>query len=371
MGYSLPMYHETAKSYVDFYCVDRRDGKIHRKKYHLDGIKTKKERREMARQLIAKLTVKLSQGWQPWDDERQSERGYATIEACLDKYIDRIEKFGRKKTIQTYKTGANKLREYFATLPNPPKYVIDLNREKVTDFLDWLIEEQDVSARTRNNYRGWLCGFCAYLMERKYLAENPVIGVERIRESRKIRKSLTPEMLSTLFRFLKENDPHFLLAVMMEYYTFIRPNELSQLRINDISIKEQRIFVAGEVSKNRRDCYVALNETVIRQMIDNGLFDYPGEFHIFGPDFIPSATAGPYNMFNRRWSQIRTAMKWGSQYQFYSLKDSGIRDLANTAGIVIARDQARHTDISTTNKYLEGLDGRVAEEAKHFKGNIG
>jgi len=39
-------------------------------------------------------------------------------------------------------------------------------------------------------------------------------------------------------------------------------------------------------------------------------------------------------------------------------------------GIVIARDQARHTDISTTNKYLQGRDLPVHDETKHFKGEL-
>ena len=47
------------------------------------------------------------------------------------------------------------------------------------------------------------------------------------------------------------------------------------------------------------------------------------------------------------------ALKWNACYQFYSLKDSGIRDLANAQGVVVARDQARHSDITTTNKYIQ------------------
>ena len=57
-------------------------------------------------------------------------------------------------------------------------------------------------------------------------------------------------------------------------------------------------------------------------------------------------------------------------YMFYSLKDSGIRDLANAVGIVVARDQARHADISTTNKYLQGSSLTVHEETKHFEGHL-
>ena len=51
------------------------------------------------------------------------------------------------------------------------------------------------------------------------------------------------------------------------------------------------------------------------------------------------------------------------------MKDSGIRDLANAEGIVMARDQARHSDISVTNRYLK--NSRMAhDETKHFKGEL-
>lgn len=68
--------------------------------------------------------------------------------------------------------------------------------------------------------------------------------------------------------------------------------------------------------------------------------------------------------------KVRTALKLPKTYMFYSLKDSGIRDLANAVGIVVARDQARHADISTTNKYLQGSSLTVHEETKHFEGHL-
>ena len=52
-----------------------------------------------------------------------------------------------------------------------------------------------------------------------------------------------------------------------------------------------------------------------------------------------------------------------------SLKDSGIRDLANAEGIVVARDQAGHTDIAITNRYLK-KESLVPECVKQFEGNL-
>ena len=76
------------------------------------------------------------------------------------------------------------------------------------------------------------------------------------------------------------------------------------------------------------------------------------------------------DMFNRRWADLRKELKFDNDIKFYSLKDSGIRDLSNSAGVVTARDQARHQDVATTNKYLGGRDLSAPEAAKHFKGEL-
>lgn len=67
--------------------------------------------------------------------------------------------------------------------------------------------------------------------------------------------------------------------------------------------------------------------------------------------------------------KMRQALRWPESYQFYSLKDSGIRDLANAEGVVVARDQAGHSDIAVTNRYLK-KDRAVPESVKDFEGEL-
>lgn len=161
-----------------------------------------------------------------------------------------------------------------------------------------------------------------------------------------------------------------LLACRMEYYTFIRPQELTCIKIGDISVAEQSVFISSSDSKNKRDGKVGLNTEIIKLMIDLEVFSHPSDWYLFGDKMRCSPTKGSSEQFRRQWIKIRKALKFSDEYQFYSLKDSGIRDLANSAGIVVARDQARHTDISTTNKYLQGRDLPVHDETKTFKGDL-
>ena len=154
----------------------------------------------------------------------------------------------------------------------------------------------------------------------------------------------------------------------MEYYTFIRPIELAQIKLEHIHLSEQKVFVPGTISKNKKDGMVGLNDTIIKLMVELHIFDHPNNCYLFGKDFKPSEKQAQGRIFRDYFMKVREALRWDMSKQFYSLKDSGIRDLANAEGIVVARDQARHSDISTTNKYLKGDSMTVHEQTKHFKG---
>lgn len=369
LGFTYPKLHTGKSWYVDFFSLDPATGTMRRKKYMLDSIGKVTDRRKRAQEMIESLMKLLRSGWSPWVNV-DDNRGYTLLEEALEKYEKSLEKLPKLKTRQSYSSRLNVLREYIKSRVIPPKYVYQFDTSFVSDFLDWLYLDRDVTGRTRNNYRGWCSALAAYFIEREYISTNPVVKIKVVPEDAKKRQPLTAEMLQSLRNYLKENNPIFLLACMMEYYTMIRPEELSNLRIKDISLKEQSVFVAAEFSKNKRDGKVGLNDELIKLMLDIELFKWPGDCYIFGDKLRHCMKKASSEIFRREWKKVRAALKWKDIYQFYSLKDSGIRDLANAKGIVIARDQARHTDVSTTNRYLQGRDMPVHDETKHFKGSL-
>ena len=159
------------------------------------------------------------------------------------------------------------------------------------------------------------------------------------------------------------------MACLFEYYTFIRPNELTQIKIGDVSIKDQTVFISSSISKNRKDGLVALNDEILKLMIELKIFEHPSQNYIFGKSLKPGDTRAAYNQLRVEWGKMRAALGFPKEYQFYSLKDTGIRDLANAQGIVVAKEQARHSDISVTNRYIKN-QMKVNEETKHFKGSL-
>ena len=372
--YTLPKLHAKKHWYVDFCCYDPLTQTMRRKKYMLDGIKSVKLRRERAAEIISVVTYKLRNGWNVWASAT-STRQYTTIASAVELYIKNLDKelatgVIREKTWYSYMTFLKTFREWVTSIPLKIIYVYQIDRALVVDFLDYVYQDKDVSARTRNNYKTWLYSLCGWMKEKGYLTENPVEGIKNLKEAPKKRDALTPQMLSQLREYLKKENPHFLLACMMEYYAFIRPNELTYIRIGDIRVKERKILVHGEWSKNGKDEAVGLNKELLMLMIDLGVFSYSSDTYLFGRRFTPSAKKTDPRIFREKFMKVRKALGWSDTIQFYSLKDSGIRDLANAQGIVIARDQARHSDVSTTNRYLKGEAMPVHAETLDFEGNL-
>ena len=190
-----------------------------------------------------------------------------------------------------------------------------------------------------------------------------------LREQEKKRDALTASALARMREYLLINDRYFLLACMMEYYTFIRPDELRHIRIGNVSISDREVTVPADVSKNHRERRVGLNRRVLQMMVDLKVFDAPSHYYLFGEDLRPGPVMTYLNRFRYEWKKMRTALHWPDSYQFYSLKDSGIRDLANAEGVVVARDQAGHSDVAVTNRYLKRGEA-VPDSVKEFEGGL-
>lgn len=373
VGYTLPQLHTGKSWYVDFFAWDPVSERMKRKKYMLDRCKTVSERRTMASLLITSITQRLMKGWNPFVSS-DSTRHLTAFDDVLKKYRDYISSMEAKgtlkqKTAYDYLSRVGTLETYISECHVRISFAYQFDRGFVVDFLDYLIMDKDVSATTRNNYRTWLSTVGTWLVERKYVSRNPVEDVHMLREKEKKREPLTRTALTRMREYLYKNNRHFLLACMMEYYTFIRPDEMRHLRIGDVSLIRKEVTVSAEVSKNRKERTVGLNQKVILLMIELNVFDAPSQYYIFGEGLKPGPEMTYLNHFRMEWRKMRTVLRWPDSYQFYSLKDSGIRDLANAQGVVVARDQAGHYDVSVTNRYLK-RNREVPDGVKTFDGDL-
>lgn len=379
--FRLPVVVKTKREvYVSFYVLSPDSilegrPRLVRIRHRFNHVKPARERMAAAIRFREEVSAKLKEGWNPLVDDSMKV-AFKPLGEVIERYrvyLLKEMKDGvlRETSVEHHLGRARMLERYNGEeAERPVLYVYQLDRSYMENFLDHLYLNRGVNARTRNNYLVWLRTFCDWLCGRGYLATNPAMSISKLREAEKQRKPLASGAMERLREYLAETDPFFLLACSFHYYTLVRPREMSFIRLRDISIHEQTLFVSGEVSKNHKDAVVTLPATLIMQLLDLRVFDFPDSYFLFGRGFVPCAERCSEKMFRDRWAKVRRELKFPASYKFYSLKDTGVTDYVDGVGLTAAKDQARHSSVATTNKYVRKQQLRAQPELKNWKGQL-
>ena len=71
-SYTPPKLHSGKEWFISFYAFDPLSGQLKRKRIKLNSIKSVKERRNYANDLMNRLSQQLSLGWNPWIEAESS-----------------------------------------------------------------------------------------------------------------------------------------------------------------------------------------------------------------------------------------------------------------------------------------------------------
>ena len=375
--FTMPRLCEGASEwYIEFYAYDPAQGKLRRKRIKINRISKVKDRRKYANELKLRLTDQLSRGWNPWVERSLHSNLRTFAEGCdsFEKYVDKMYNDGlyRKETYAGYKSYLKILRAYNELLAVPIYYAYQFDRRYCTDFLDYIFLERNNSAQTRNNYLVFLRLFSSHLVSRGFMEHKPTDGIEPIskRLITKTRTVIPPEVVHEISNYLMQHDRPFLLACYLLYYCYIRPVEITRLRLSYINVKDCTITIPAEDSKNKNTQSVTIPKKVLLFAVEMGVFGHPSDYYLFSDGLMPGREPIDPKIFRDHWAKVRRALHLRREYKFYSLKDTGITEMldCHTASISV-RDQARHASLSTTEIYTR--HGRAANpELLEYDGSL-
>lgn len=372
-GWTPPVLHQASECYVSFTAFCPATGKMKLKKIMLGRIKSKRLQKEKAKQIIQRLTEKLLDGWNPWI-EAESPAEYALWDDVCLKYEEWLAKMAKEngyrfETVASYMSYMKILKDWIAD--KNVHYIYQFDRRIVGKFLDYVFVERNNTLQTRNNYLAWLKTFAKWLVTRSYVPKNPTEGFHAVMRNsyNKNRDTISQRDLTKLREYLEAKSPHFLLATYILYYTFLRPHEMSMLKIEDIKIKKQVIYVHGQNAKNHNDAVVTLPKKILQLMIKLKVFDAAGSDYLFSKNFKPGREYRSEKFFRDYWQRVlRKELNFPERYKFYSLKDTGITNmLRQHVDTVSVRDQARHSSIDITNIYVPHDMKRANAELKDYE----
>lgn len=357
-SFSYPKLYTGKEWYIGFYAFDPARNEMRRKRIKLNHIEKIGDRRRYADGLMKRLISKLDLGWNPWI-ESENEKAYKTFAEACDHYRRYITKMFndsifREDTYTSYISYLRNLEQWNLDKKISITYIYQFDKNFINNFLEHIYIERNNTAQTRNNYLAFLRTFSSFLISNQYLQNKPTDGLS-VLSQRKIKKgriNIEEKEMIRLAHYLNVENKYFLLSCYILHYCFIRPKEMSLLKIEHISIAKQTIYIPSDNAKSAKDGTVTLPTKIIHLMLDLNIFDNPGSHYLFSEDFKPGKERKSEKQFRDYWSRkVRKDLKLPATYKFYSLKDTGITNMLRKYDSLTVRDQARHSDIQMTDKY--------------------
>lgn len=353
-----PTIHRGKENYIDFYALDPSTGKLRRKKIMIDHFHTQRQRNNYARQIIEELTQKLLRGWNPWVEQKSSAQFTPWEDVCTAyrQYVTKLhnESAFREETMRDYLSRLNILEAWPGLKAYKVFYAYQLDNFVISKFMDYILIERNNSVQTYNNYLAWLRTFFSWLKNRRYIHDDPTDGMQSIKRGKNKDRTVIPDHVIVAIRsYLENKNKFFLLACNILYYMFVRPHEMSLLRIRDFQLERHTLILYGSQTKNHNSAVLTLPDRIIKLMVELKVFEKPGHYYLFSDKCMPGENWRDSKQFRDYWNlHVRKDLKLPPQYKFYSLKDTGITDMlrANTDALSV-RDQARHSSLLITNTY--------------------
>ncbi len=376
-SYTPPVYHGAGKEvYIDFYAFDPAQGKMRRKKIKLNSI-APGQRRKYAKDFMNRLAEKLALGWNPWI-EKEHGSAYMTFHEVVKRYRSYIDKLLRDGTYRSeshkaYTSQLKNMVEFNQGKKVPITYIYQFDKDFCIEFLDEVYVVRDNTAYTRDNYLAFLRQFSQFCLSKNYIKANPTEGIAILGRNfkKKNRTIIQQHQLEMLNEYLLEKNKYFLLGSYILYCCFIRPAEMCRLRVGNISLKRQTIFVEDTISKNKKDGTITLPAKVIHLMLDLGIFNAASSDYLFSKGFKPGPQKVSEKMFRDWWAaHVRKDLKFPTTYKFYSLKDTGITNMLRHYDVLSVRDQARHSSILMTDIYTPHDIQEANSLIKNYEGDF-
>jgi integrase len=244
----------------------------------------------------------------------------------------------RQKTREQYTYYSNVIIDYLA------------GREITPDLINSFLQSQRdrLHPTTYNKYLAYLkrflrvAGYDFLMDEYKALKAHP-----------KPARYFQRHQIKKIMKEIDKTQPDLALFVRFQYFCFIRPRELRQLRVGDVLIEENQIRVPGDISKNKKTQFVSI-PTAFRPFVQFLKDKGSGEY-IFPSLHNPDKPIGVNTMYDRH-RRILDKLNFGTDYTLYSWKHTGAVAVAK-AGVHITQiqKQMRHHSLEETDKYLRQM----------------
>lgn len=363
----IPAELQEAKDWrVVYYVKNPITNKLHVKRNRVKPLQSITERRKLAKRMVLEINKRLESGWNPFYQNKGAKE-LAKFTDTLKIYLKRIklefdEENLRYDSYKTYRSQITILENYLIETKQQDMLAYKFDVDFVGAYLDWIRYEKGRSARTRDNYLGFLGTLSTFLLQKKYITANPTDDFNKTNKKVKKRVLIPAALRDVIFDYWKDKNQSYLTLCMMCYYCLLRRTELTKLRVGNVSLINSTIWIDASDAKNRKSNAITIPNELIPFLTEHLKTAKQTDYLFSKNNFAPGAIKIHPDRVTKSWAKMRTELEINKNIDWYSLKDSGITDLLR-AGVplISVRDQARHHSSAQTDGYTP-MDLKIADK---------
>lgn len=256
----------------------------------------------------------------------------------------------KQKTKDSYWGYYNVFSEWYK------QFAIAIDQNKVGMlFLKHLLQKK-YSNTTHNNYRR---NFKSYFVDLisfysgKYTC-NCFNDIRVLPEQRKTKQWFEPGIQQQLKNEISLKDPELWLACLIQYYCFIRPNELRQIKIKNINFNTKTFEIPSANAKSSKLEYIPIPEDLLEKL--KAFERLPGQWYLFSTAGAPGTTMYGRDAFSSKHKKFVGWLNLDICFTFYGWKNTGAVELVkNGTHMKVISMLMRHSSIEITDEYLKSL----------------
>lgn len=336
----------------------------------------KKERLELLKIYKNNLLSMLKNGFNPFDiDNSTEEISPMSIEEAFSFALNIKKQTQSKDTHTNYKARIKKFELWLNKKGFEKRFVTSINKKTVTTYLNEILEK--TSARNRDNTRLDLSGLFQVLEDNEIIPNNIIKTINVVGSVPVKNKPFSSQQEIEIYTYIDNNKLKVLsLFIKFVSYAFLRPVEVSRLKIEDINIIDKTIRI-----KSKTGFQIAIIPDILLNIIPD-LSKYPADSFLIGmTDFGQYWNATDVNRRNhisRMFLEVKRILKLSDEYGIYSFRHTFAIKLYNEFIKVMSQDQAesqlmsitRHKTKDALRKYLREINAyRPEDYSKYLKNN--
>lgn len=280
---------------------------------------------ELQQQVQRKLSLGITNVTEITHPEKFADK------SVLD-YINRVvaeknlmqKKYSRKTTINHMRAFGRwlVLREVSEL---PPQ---DIKPSLLLDYRNYLLTSGK-SNRTVNNHFVDISAFFNHLTKRidDYNHKNPCLVITKLPTRSETHVAFTQPQAQAIGNYLNECNPFLYLFCKFITYSFMRPSEISQLKINQIDLQSWTITRTAATEKTGKRKVQLIQEIFRPTILALNLHEYDPNLYLFGTQKKPGRKHMSYEYFRKHFKKVKDHFELSNKHTMYGLKHTFICQL--------------------------------------------